>query len=1056
MLKKIYFMMIALCMSTVAMAQVTTSSLNGKVTDASNGEALAGAIIKAVHVPTGTSYGISANTKGQYTIQGMRPGGPYQVTISYIGKESKTFQIKSLALGESYEISAQLADNSKMLDNVVVTAKRNTRGEAVTYDNMRIQMAPTINRNVQDIAKQNPMVNSSKYGGISIAGSNNRYNSFQIDGTISNDVFGLTPQGTNGGQSNALPISLDAIDQLQVSVAPFDVRQSGFTGGAINVVTKSGTNEFHGSAFGFYNNQDMYGRYNAVQHKNVKMSKQFDENFGATIGGPIIKDKLFFFASAEYKKNSYPSSWYPGVEGYFSENQIKGSALQYETMTGIKESYGKKDIVTQGLSLLGRIDWNIDTNNKLSFRYQYNGSSQDKGTNSKSSFYFNNSGYKQTNRTHSFVTELHSKISNALSNEARVSYTRVRDWRDTPYQGPTAYIVNAKNEAGDRVGSINIGTEYSSGVNSLDQDVWTIEDNLSWYLGNHTLTFGTHNEFYNMKNGFIQYANGEYYYDGIDAFLNNNASKYYYNFSDESIAGTTRWRSNIKTGLWGLYAQDKWNLNNRLQLTYGLRFDLPTYFNSPTTNEAFNEWAANKNLSARVGKNPSANVLVSPRVGFRWYTDDSKQTVIRGGSGIFTGRVPFVWLCNMFGNTGMEMKSVTLYNAPDHKINEWQDQMESIRDKVAAGTLTSGGQTINTVSKNFRFPQVWRNNLAVEHDFGGGWKGIIEGLYSKNLHAVYFENLALTPDDATPNTYLVPGVEASKVPYYKMDAGAYSTIINLRSIDKGYSYSVTGTVQKTFDFGLDLTASYTFGHAKAVNDGLSSVANSNWRNYVSVDVNKPSLSYSMFDVPHQVKVVALYHTPKYLSGKLNTEVGLTYYGNTGMRYSLTMAESTSGVNKKSINGDGTAGHTLLYIPTDEQIEMMTWKSDGDKNNFKNWCATDKYAKKHRGEFAKRFGAMAPWEDHFDLHLAENFFYNKKGGKVTLSLDITNFANLLNRHWGVYYSSTTSLSPLKVESVAINGNQRNVTKYSFSQSSAKPAKNDIYSRWHAQVGLKVTF
>ena len=1048
----------ALFAFTSALAQVTTSSMSGKITDEKDDSPIMGAIVQATHLPSGTKYGAATNASGRYTIQGMRAGGPYKVNVSFIGTKAKEFDIKSLALGETYELSTSLAENTTLLQGVTVSAKRSTRGESTSFENTEIEMTPTIDRNIYDVIKQSALVSVSKYGGTTINGNNNRYNSFQIDGTVSNDVFGLAGSGTNGGQTGANPISLDAIEQIHISVAPFDVRQGGFTGGAINAVTKSGTNEFHGSAYGYYNNQNFYSRYNQALQKTSKMTKQYDETFGATVGGPIIKDKLFFFASAEYKKNSYPAAFYPGVDDatFVSAAVAQQIADQYYNMTGIRESFGAKDIETQSLGLLGRIDWNINDKHKFTFRYQYNGSSQDKANSSATTLYFNNSGYKQTNRTHSFVAELNSRISETLSNEARASYTRVRDWRDVPYQGPTAYITNAQvfgqadpsnpSHNYPKSGSINIGTEYSSGINNLDQDNITIEDNLTFYAGNHTVTLGTHNESYNFYNGYYQYSNGEYYYNGLNDFLNNNASRYYYNYSDYNLTGSYGWRANVLAAQIGLYAQDKWDISDAFQLTYGIRFDAPFFWNKPTANPTFNASTYATTFGVRVGQVPHFNIMTSPRIGFRWYLDKAKKTTIHGGTGLFTGRVPFVWLSNVYSNTGMEMKSTTLYTVAN-QIDKWQDQQALVQSGAS-----SAKPTINTVSGKFKYPQTWRSNLAIEHDFGYGWKASVEGFYSKNLHAVYFENLSLQA--TTQRSYVVPNVEASSVPYYSTDAGAYYNIINLRTIDKGYSYQITAKVEKSFNFGLDLSVSYTFGHSKSVNDGLSSVALSNWNNYASTDVNEPKLSYSMFDIPHQVKARAMYSSRKYLNGKLNTEVGLTYYGNTGMRYSLTMSESTSGNNRYTFNGDGRTGHTLLYIPTDAEIEQMNWKNADDKAKFQKWASTDRYAKEHRGEFAERFGATAPWENHFDLHFAENFYYNKKGGKIQLSLDITNVSNLLNKKWGTYYSSTTYISPLKVESIDINGDSR-IGTFSYTGTTG-PSVNQIYSRWHAQLGLKVTF
>ena len=1045
---------VAMLMITFAsvMAQVTTSSLSGDVV--AGGENVIGATITAIHEPSGTRYNAVTNEKGRFTIQGMRVGGPYKVTVSYLGYKDEVFDNIQLSLGQTRSLNVDLKENAQELGEVTITGKggRNSGGAAANFNQQRIENTPTISRNIYDVAKLSTLVSTSKVGGISIAGINNRYNSFQIDGTVSNDVFGLASTGTNGGQTGANPISMDAIQELQVSVAPFDVRQGGFTGGAVNAITKSGTNQFHGSAYTYHTNQDMYSKYNRLQDYAVdKLSQRSTKTYGATFGGPIVKDKLFFFASAEYKKTEAPATIYPGyITKYVTESTLKQIADQYTALTGISDSYGKGELGTKSFGLLARLDWNIDTNNHLAFRYQHNDSYDDKDGLSSSTFTFNNSSYRMNNKTNSFVAELNSHISPVLYNEARVSANFIRDNRDVPYQGPTVQISSVPGGDGTSMNTVNIGTEYSSAANYLNQDIWTVEDNLSWYLGNHNITFGTHNEFYKMKNLFIQAANGSWYYNSLDAFLADTPYKFTYKYTDPTLTGgDTQWAPSMKFGVLGFYAQDRWDITPLLNMTYGVRFDINDTFNNPTTNADFNTFAAEHNLGVEVGEMPSAKLLVSPRIGFNWYADNSHRTLLRGGVGIFSGRAPYVWLSNAFGNNGVEAKGTTI----NTKNNTAPTLSQYAKNPMGAAETSSAGLSpdIVTVSKKFKFPQVLRANLALEQMLPGDIKMTLEGLYSKNMNNVFFENLAYT--DKGDKVYAVPGVEASAVTSYSKieNKMPYYSIINLRNTNKGYSYNLSVKAEKTFDFGLYVMASYIFGHSYSVNDGTSSVAYSNWKyNYSRNTNDQNEMSWSKFDIPHQVRVQVAYESPKYWNGWMNTEVAINYNGFSGGRYSLTMNE------KSDFNNDGYRGNSLLYIPTKDELEKMQFTDTKkltaaqSKQMFEEWIEGDDYAKNHRGEYAKRNSNLTPWENEIDLHVAQNV-YNVKGiGKLQFTFDVYNFANMLNKHWGAHYGNAYNLSPLTLEKMS-NG----AGVYSFNTNS-KPVANDTSSRWHAQVGLRLVF
>ena len=1042
-------------------AQVTTSALSGQVIDELK-EPVIGATVVAVHEPSGTSYGAVTNIDGRYTIQGMRTGGPYKIEISYVGYKKSTYTGLYLELGNTLDLNAALEVSSELLDEVVVVADAKTNaGASQNFSTRKIESTPTVDRNVYDIVKNMPMAMTSKNGGITFAGSNNRYNSFQIDGTVSNDVFGLAASGTNGGQTGANPISMDAIQEIQVVVAPFDVRQSGFTGGGINAITKQGTNTTHGSAYTYFNNQNMYGKYSAIRdYEKSPMSQQYTRTFGGTLGGAIIKDKLFYFVSAEGKKESYPASIYPGYTSeYLTADVASQIANKYKELTGYDEAYAQRNVDQKSFGLLARIDWNINQDHKLAIRYQHNNSFDDNYGPSAYSYTFNNSGYRMNNKTNSIVAELNSRLGENLYNEFRASASFIRDHRDVAYQGPTVQISNILGGDGATRITANIGTEYSSGANLLDQDIYTFEDNLSWYLGNHTLTFGTHNEIYRIKNLFIQAVNGSWYYNSLNDFLNDKPYQYSYKYTDPDLTGgDLRYAPNMKAGQFGFYAQDKWNATSNFELTYGLRIDIPVVFNDPTTNPAFNKYAQANGLDARVGVTPNAKVMFSPRIGFRWYTDDSHNTLVRGGVGIFTGRVPFVWLSNAFNNTGMEMKGTTIaprdndgnytYTAPS--LGQYAD------DPMGAMNSQSGSAArpdIVTVAKDFKYPQVFRANLAVEQMLPGAVKLTVEGIYSKTMNNVFFENLAIS--NSGDKVYAVPGVEASSAPYYSTASSDYYSIVHLRNTNKGYTYALSAMLEKSFNFGLDLSASYTFGHAKSVNDGTSSVAYSNWKYNYSRDTNSENeLGFSKFDIPHRVMVQASYTSPKYWNGWMSSTISVIYNGFSGSRYSLTMNESSD------FNGDGYRGNSLLYIPTDGELDKMNFAATSDmtadqnREAFRQWIENDSYAKNHRGQYAERNSNLSRWEHEIDLHFAQTIHNIQGVGKLEFTFDIINFANMLNKKWGASYSSAYNLSPVSMTGLTTDANGNRTATFTYNKAEIN--KDDIASRWHAQVGVRLSF
>ncbi|MDD2437902.1 MAG: carboxypeptidase regulatory-like domain-containing protein [Massilibacteroides sp.] len=1067
-MKKSYlFFLFLLCINGILWAQTTTSGITGKVV--AGNESLPGATVYAIHEPSGSTYGTVTNVDGRFHLQGMRTGGPYVVEISYIGYQKAVYRNIRLQLGESYLLDVELKESASALDEIVVTASKSAlfnsqrTGAAQNFTSELIATAPSIKRSIYDVTRLVPQA-SSAGSGMSFAGSNNRYNSFQIDGTVNNDVFGLASSGTNGGQSGANPISLDAIEEIQVVIAPFDVRQSGFTGGGINAITKSGTNEFKGSVYGYYNNQDFVGTTAGKDvEKREKLSEQSDQTYGFTFGGPLVKNKLFFFTNLERTKSTYPSSYNVGSGSNITEEEAKQVADKLSLLTGGYDGggYGNRDINTESTRLLTRLDWNVNERNKFTLRYSYLKANQLNFSNSANNLRFNNNGYTMNNTTNSWVAELNSRLSDTWSNELRAGYTRVRDFREIAGQALPYVKINLENSR-----SIELGSERYSPANSLDQDVWTLTDNLTWNNGNHTLTFGTHNEFFKMKNLFIRENYGSYVYNSLEDFLSigtaNEVAPYEYNysFSREDITGSKRWAPSFNAAQLSLYAQDEWAVTDRFRLTYGLRMDIPVFMDEPGSNDKFNRSAIAQEYNVATDQMPSSTPLFSPRAGFRWSLNETRNTLLRGGIGVFTGRIPFVWVSNSFSNTGVEYSRTRLQSKDMAAAiaDGFKFQIDPAKQYTPSGRMTS---EIDVVDKNFKFPQVFRANLAVEQMLPYGIKGTLEGLYSKTLNNVLYQNLVVQQSGKFLNNggdkrplYTSRINPATNEAYTK----EYTGIVYLTNSSEGYTYNITAKLDKTFDFGLNTMFAYTYGKSKGMNDGTSSQALSNWQyNENWQGPNDPELSYSDFDIRHRL-VGALSYKVNYAKNKLATSFSLFYNGQSGAPYSLTY--------KNNLNNDGASGNDVLYIPTDKELSAMqfkeltskkiTYSSEDQRKALGEWIEENKELRERKGKYVGRNSLRSTFEHHFDVQIAQDFNF-KIGGRtntIQVTLDILNVGNLLNRAWGLYNSVGYSYSPVTVASVDSEG----VPTFQFT----KPAGDKLYSisdynsRWRAQLGVRYIF
>ena len=1023
---------------SMAEAQVTTSSINGTITDSKTKETLIGASVVVRHMPTGTVYGAATNAKGNFAIQGLRPGGPYTVEVSYVGYKTVKIQNLSLSLGETETLNVKLTDDNQ-LSEVLVTGKKTnslnaTRtGSATSFNRAAMDRVPTVSRSISDIARLTPQAN----GTGSFAGANSRYNSFQIDGAVNNDVFGL-------GQSGKNAISLEAIDALQVVIAPFDVRQSGFTGAGMNAITKSGTNTFHGSAYDYYYNQDFYGTTAGRDVKErKKLNDQYENTVGFTVGGPIVKDKLFFFANGEYIKKLTPATFIPGDglskikkdEADKVEKKLKD--LGYDA-----GGYLGHNVPEETYKALLRLDWNINAANHLTVRYSHILDDQFNFSNSPTQLLFRNFGYGKRSITNTIVSELNTRFSNSLSNELRVSYSGIRDNRT--FSGKPFPAVQIDLAGGSR---IRAGVDANTPLNELGQDIFSLTNNLTWTKGNHTFTFGTHNELFKMRNLFVPNAYGYYEYRnrkfknasgkevsvlGLDDFLNIGTpeevgpSLYRQMKVNTNVTGDARWASEFWAGQVSLYAQDDWKASDKLRLTYGLRVDAPFFIDTPTENPAFNNSQIAKDYGVTNNYLPKITPLFSPRIGFRYNVDDERLYVVRGGTGIFTGRVPFVWISNSFSNSGIEFASTERRGKDVENVRFTSDPTST----VGTNNFVAGSSLINLVTKNFAYPQVWRSTLAFEAMLPGGIKASLEGMFTKNLNNVSYRNYALVK--SSEKNY----GDGEVRPIYKQrpDARLYSSVIALENTDKGYSYNFTASLSKTFAFGLDASVSYTYGMTRGANDGASSIAKSNWEYNYSNDINADEVGYSSNDLRHRL-LAQLNYRVEY--GKnFATTIGIVYNGQSGDRYSI--------IANNDLNADGSR-NDLAYIPR----TATTVK--GSAISYEEFLSQNPDIARFAGRITERNGFVTPFYHRFDVHFAQDFFVKVGGRRHTLQLnaDVINFGNLLNRAWGMNpYILYSSISPITEKADGT---------YEFNLRTEKPwSYSDISSRWRAQVGIKYIF
>ena len=1056
-------------MVTTAMAQITTSSVSGKIT--ANGEDVIGATIKAVHQPSGTVYRAVTNMDGRYSIQGMRPGGPYVLEVTYVGYKNKQVKGISLSLGQNTVLNETLAEDAAQLEDVVVVADRNNNmrtdraGATTSINAAQIEAVPTVSRSMNDLLKLTPQ-GANVGSGFSVGGGNYRQSYVTVDGAAFNNAFGI------GGNlpGNGSPISLDALDQISVSSSPYDVRLSGFTGGAISAVTKSGTNDFKGTAYMYTTNSHLRG--NKVSDYELNRLQSHSTTWGASFGGPIIKDKLFFFANGEYQNNiSAGPSGTARVNASDEWSPSSGTVhrpLQSDMdnmLSFLNKTYGYNPGRYQGYSLdtpsykfLARIDWNINENNKINLRFSkshdknskapsnstspfkdyviYPGGTSDgvsisggknqSGRTANAGLYFESSRYDEVKNFTSLAGEWNSKWG-GVQNVLRLTYS----YQDEPrsYVGgifPTVDILK------DGAYYMGFGPDPFTEGNLRQVKTFVATDEASWTMGIQNFTAGVQFETNKAVNGFGAASAGYYVYDSPEAFMAGGApSAYGVTFP---MDGSGQFNATMKYQQFSAYIQDQVNFSERFRLTAGLRFELPIYpelKNNYNKNFAALEWKDNNGNMNKYTTDqlPDAPLTVSPRVGFNWDILGNHKLVLRGGTGYFVGRLPFVWLVSAVGNAGCGQYTYfypkTADSVADYVMDKFyvnrDDQVKRLQELGLAVNRDEAAapETPTIIDKKLKMNATWKTSLALDAKLPYDIDFSLEGIYSRDFNPATVVNVDRYWDGEKKIELANSGDirksfssnTKSKInPYLITNAG-----------NKAYYYSITASLAKKFAFGLNLSASYTYSKAKSYGDGIGDqVSSAYYNNRYSINGNNDKeLGYGTYVAPNRLLISASYK--KDYAKHFGSEVGLIYEGmNIGYaggysctRYSYTMTGNVVG---------DYGSNNLIFIPeSKEALDKWTfadyggYTAEAQKNDFWNYINQDDYLKNHKGEYAERGGAVMPWHHQLDFKFNQNFYLNVAGQKNTLQfgVDIKNLANLLNSSWGLY-KTVNNMSLLKYD------------------------------------------
>lgn len=1052
---------------------VTTSSMNGQVTD-QNGSPLVSATVIAVHTPSGTSYGSIVNEEGYYRIPNMKVGGPYKVTVTYTGYASAETERIYLRLGENLRQNFDLAETGVQLEEVLITVTQGTAGTnsgaSTQITTEQIDVIPTLNRDLSDYLRLTPQ--STGYaGGTSFGGVNNRYNAVYIDGAVNNDVFGLASNGTNGGQTGISPFSIDIIDQFQVVLSPYDVTLGGFAGGGVNAVTKSGTNEFKGTAYYFWQNEGLVGKTNRTLtditgNDRTSVADFSQQTYGASVGGPLVKDKVFFFVNAEIQADETPSPFDFGVyDGDSDQAKLTELSQFVQNTYGYDPgTFGDVSDELNGLKLFAKIDINLNDDHRLTLRHNYTQAENiNRNVSNASNINFSRNGVFFPSVTNSTALELNSRFGNDLSNNLIIGFTNVSDDRD-PIGTDFPYVF-----INDGDGQIAMGSEQFSTGNALDQTIFTITDNFKIYKNQHTITLGTHNEFYSIYNLFIGQNYGTYRFASVDDFINGVSALEYdrsYSLVDDITGDGSAAAAEFNAMQLGFYAQDEWAVTPDFTLTAGLRLDIPILTTDPAIDASFNsevlpivqaEYDVANNVLG--GSAPDGQLMISPRVGFTYDLTGDRMNILRGGVGIFTSRVPFVWPGSMYTNNGL-----TLGRVDERDITGDVNFIPGIQNQYVNPNFTVPSGQIDIFTQDFKYPQVLRGNLAIDTKLPGDISFTLEGIYTKTLNNVLYTQV--NSDPTVDFTWTNTGADDRPVYTRSNLDPTYNAIYVGSNTSEGSTYNITASFAKQFSSGLTANLSYTYGDATALTEGTSSQNSSQWRGQVNTDGrNTPVLGRSDFALGQRVLGTLSYSVDWNEAKNASTTITLLVEALQGSPYSYVIG----GSNARNINneaGSSSRNRSLIYIPADAS-EINFVESNG-VSPAEQWTLldafieNDPYLSKNRGSYAEKNSNWMPWMSFLDLSLRQDFGV-MAGGKmntIQVSWDVFNVANLINPSWGVRYTVPGDFNNFFLYSFeGYDPADGTTPQFSYTDDAiGNDALNvdNFNSRWRMRLGVRYIF